>query len=329
MAAGTASLALAAPANITRRKLKWFGINESGAEFGDGIFPGLYNKDYIWYSEDSIDTLIDQGLNMFRINFAMERLTPNSLNGTIDTNYMGNLTSNIEYITSKGAWAMIQPHNYGRFYGDIITDVAGFQQWWTKVAKPFAQNNLVVFDTNNEFHDMDQDLVVQLNQAAINGIRAAGAKTQYITPEGNSWTGAWTWVSSGNADTMGALVDPARNDTEKLIFHMHQYLDSDGSGTHEDCVSPTIFSERLQEATQWLRDNKKRGLIGEYAGGANDVCIQALEDGMKYLDDNNDVWDGAIWWAAGPWWPEDTIYDMEPPNGVAFTKVLPKLLPYA
>lgn len=41
---------------------------------------------------------------------------------------------------------------------------------------------------------MDNTLVAQLNQAAINGIRAAGAKSQYIFVVGNSYTGAWTWV---------------------------------------------------------------------------------------------------------------------------------------
>lgn len=62
------------------------------------------------------------------------------------------------------------------------------------MAGRFATNDKVIFDTNNEYHDMDNTLVGQLNQAAINGIRAAGAKTQYIFAEGNSWTGAWTWV---------------------------------------------------------------------------------------------------------------------------------------
>lgn len=42
---------------------------------------------------------------------------------------------------------------------------------------------------------MDNSLVLRLNQAAIDGIRAAGATSQYILIEGNSWTGAWTWVS--------------------------------------------------------------------------------------------------------------------------------------
>lgn len=89
---------------------------------------------------------------------------------------------------------MIDPHNFGRYYGNVISDTAGFQAWWNTVASRFATNSLVIFDTNNEYHDMDNSLVAQLNQAAINGIRAAGATTQIIFVEGNSYTGAWTWV---------------------------------------------------------------------------------------------------------------------------------------
>lgn len=62
------------------------------------------------------------------------------------------------------------------------------------MAKRYAKNEKVIFDTNNEYHDMDNELVGRLNQAAIDGIRAAGATEQYIFVEGNSWTGAWHWV---------------------------------------------------------------------------------------------------------------------------------------
>lgn len=237
-------------------------------------------------------------MNIFRLNFLMERLTPNTLNSPFSPTYLGNLTQQVNYITSKGAYAMIQPHNYGRFYGNIITDVSGFKKWWQNVAAQYKDNELVVFDTNNEFHDMDQQLVFDLNQAAIDGIRAAGATKQIITPEGNSWSGAWTWVSSGNGASLVNLKDPQN----KLVYQMHQYLDSDGSGTHAECVSSTIFRERLQSATQWLKQNGKQGVIGEFAGGNNQQCINALKDGLSYLGQNSDVWWGAIWWAAGPWW---------------------------
>ncbi|KAF2441569.1 glycoside hydrolase family 5 protein [Karstenula rhodostoma CBS 690.94] len=316
-------LALASSALAQTRKLKWFGINESGAEFGEGTYPGTYGKHYIWYDYNTIDQFIAQGMNMFRLNFGMERLTPNTLTGAFDQYYLGNLTEQVNYITKKGAYAMIQPHNYGRFYSNIITDTAGFKTWWQNLAAKFKDNELVVFDTNNEYHDMDQTLVFNLNQAAIDGVRAAGATKQYITPEGNSWSGAWTWVSSGNGASLVNLEDPQN----KLVYQMHQYLDTDGSGTHAECVSTTIFKERLQAATKWLKDNKKVGVIGEYAGGNNTQCITALQDGLKYLGENSDVWYGALWWAAGPWWA-DYMYNMEPSSGTAWKIVLPKIKSY-
>jgi len=237
----------------------------------------------------------------------------------------------IDYITSKGAFAMLQPHNYGRFNGAIITDVPAFGAWWTKVAAVYKANANVIFDINNEFHDMPQDLVVQLNQAGIDGIRNAGATQQIITPEGNAWTGAWSWVTNkdqatgtSNADTMANLTDPS----DKLVYQMHQYLDTDGSGTSEDCVSSTIGAERLRDATAWLKANGKKGLIGEFAAGDNAQCKTAIRGLLQVLNDNNDVWTGYLWWAAGPWWA-DYMYSMEPGSGVAFEGYADLLMEYA
>ena len=71
-AAALVSTAFAAPSNKetrSNRKLKFFGINESGAEFAETKFPGVYGTDYIWYDTKTIDQFIDQGMNMFRLNF--------------------------------------------------------------------------------------------------------------------------------------------------------------------------------------------------------------------------------------------------------------------
>ena len=53
---------------------------------------------------------------------------------------------------------------------------------------------------------------------------------------------------------------------------MHQYLDSDGSGTSPTCVSSTIGAERLQAATQWLQQNGLKGFLGELGAGSNGTC---------------------------------------------------------
>lgn len=262
-------------------------------------------------------------MNTFRVGFRMERAVPDELTGTINETYFAGLEETVAHITGAGAYAVLDPHNYGRFYGEIITDTAGFGAWWTTIASRFVDNELVIFDTNNEYHDMDNQLVVDLNQAAIDAIRATGATSQYIFVEGNAWTGAWTWVSSGNADFMGALTDPE----DKIIYEMHQYLDEDGSGTSDVCVSATIGAERVQEATQWLRDNGKRGIIGETAGAVNDQCITAVTGELDYLLENSDVWTGWLWWAAGPWW-DDYMFSIEPVTGPVYTGAFDAIEPY-
>ena len=155
---------------------------------------------------------------------------------------------------------------------------------------------------------------IEQNQAAINGIRASGATSQLILVEGTcklallvtlktlltpskAWTGAWTWVSSGNAAAFGTIKDPNNN----VAVQMHQYLDSDGSGTSGTCVSSTIGSERLQAATQWLQQNNLKGFLGEIGAGSNPTCISAVQGALCAMQQSG-VWLGALWWAAGPWW---------------------------
>ncbi|KAK2616634.1 hypothetical protein QQS21_000457 [Conoideocrella luteorostrata] len=321
--------------NLMRRgsaqKLKWLGMSESVAEFGKGKYPGVWGVDFRFPDVNSIGALINEGYNIFRIPFAMERMVYPSMTSSLSTDYLNNLTHIVEFITRQGKHVIIEPHNFGRYninddnaftrswkwmtecfnsHPDVF-DIGAFGTFWRNLASAFHDNEKVIFDTNNEFHDIDQDLVLKLNQAAIDGIRASGATAQFIMVEGNSWSGAWKWASKN--DNLKYLTDPQ----DKIIYQMHQYLDGDGSGSQDVCMTGTIGRERLLSATRWLRDNKKVGVLGEFAGGANPQCKQAIVGLLDHLQENSDVWLGALWWAAGPWW-EGYMFSFEPPNGVAF-----------
>ncbi|KAI5251720.1 glycoside hydrolase [Aureobasidium subglaciale] len=338
LAAGSASAVLSQPltrlgqrAVSTSGKLQFVGINESGPEFGEGNIPGKLGTDYTWPDLSTISTFVGKGMNTFRVNFLMERLVPNQMTGSLDAAYLSNLTETVNGITKLGAYAIIVPHNYGRYNGEIITSAEDFGTFWKTVANVFKTNDKVIFDTNNEFHDMSTSLVADLNQAAIDAIRSTGATSQYVTVEGNAYTGAWTWTTSQgtdgktNGETMGVLTDSVDG---KLIYQMHQYLDSDGSGTSSTCVSQTIGSERLKAATTWLRDNKKIGLVGEFAGAVNSDCEAAVKDLLAFVAENSDVWAGALWWAAGPWW-DDYMFSVEPKDGVAYSTYADLVASYA
>jgi endoglucanase len=123
---------------------------------------------------------------------------------------------------------------------------------------------------------------------------------------------------------MGNLTDTE----DKIIYEMHQYLDSDGSGTSATCVSTTIGAERIADATTWLQENGKKGILGEFAGGANADCLSAVTGMLDALVTANDVWLGALWWGAGPWWG-DYIYGMEPDDGIAYQYYIDTLVKYA
>jgi endoglucanase len=92
---------------------------------------------------------------------------------------------------------------------------------------------------------------------------------------------------------------------------MHQYLDSDGSGTSPTCDSSTIGAERILNENTWLQATNFKGVIGEYAGGANSVCEAAVTDMLDALVAANDVWLGALWWG-------DYMFSMELEAGTAF-----------
>jgi endoglucanase len=119
-------------------------------------------------------------------------------------------------------------------------------------------------------------------------------------------------TTSGNT-ALSVLTDPQ----DKIVYEMHQYLDSDGSGTSTACVSGTIGKERITAATEWLKNNGKKGIIGEFAGGANSQCQSAITGMLSYMAQNKDVWLGALWWGGGPWWG-DYIYGYEPPSSTGY-----------
>ncbi|QRV85151.1 Cellulase (glycosyl hydrolase family 5 protein) [Ceratobasidium sp. AG-Ba] len=309
----------------TRTKFKYFGVNQSCAEFGQSKIPGVLGTDYTWPSKSSVDFFLGKGMNTFRIAFLIERLSPpaKGLTGPFDATYLAGLKDIVKYVTSRGGYAVIDPHNFMIYNGTTITSTADFSKWWKNLASQFKSDSKVIFDIMNEPHDIPASSAFALNQAAVNAIRSAGAKSQLILVEGTSWTGAWTWVSSGNGDAFKAIKDPNNN----IAIEMHQYLDSDGSGTSPTCVSSTIASERLAAATAWLKANKLKGFLGEIGAGSNDACIAAIKGGLCAMQQSG-VWIGALWWAAGPWWG-DYFQSIEAPNGAAVSRILPEaLLPF-
>lgn len=124
-------------------------------------------------------------MNIVRIPFLMERMAQGTMTSALDATYLSGLKTVVSFVTAAGGHAVIDPHNYGRYDGNVMTSTSDFQTFWKNVATEFATDSNVIFDCNNEFHDMPSNAAVAaLNQACIDGVRAAGATTQYVFVEG-------------------------------------------------------------------------------------------------------------------------------------------------
>jgi endoglucanase len=118
----------ASASESTSKSLQWFGVNESGAEFGTAI-PGVLGTDYTWQSTASIEILMNQGMNIFLIPILMERLAPGTMTSPLDTEYLSSLSTVVSFITAAVSHAIIDSHNFGRYDGSIFTSTSDFQTY--------------------------------------------------------------------------------------------------------------------------------------------------------------------------------------------------------
>jgi endoglucanase len=288
------------------------GVNLAGADFGETALPGVFDEDYTYPTHGEVDYFAGKGMNVFRIPFRWERLQQ-SLGAAFDVDEEARLRSIVDYATERGAAVVLDPHNYARYHGALIgqqPSAGDFAEFWARLAALFAANPRVIFGLMNEPYEIRVEAWISAANAAIAAIRAAGATNLILVP-GTNWSGAGSWGSDwgygANADAMQAVVDPG----DRFAFEVHQYFDTDSSGSSAACVSSTTGSERLSGFTDWLRSHGYRGFLGEFGVSNDETCLAALDDALVHLDQNADVWRGWTYWAAGPWWG-DYRFSIEP-----------------
>lgn len=113
----------------------------------------------------------------------------------------------------------------------------------------------------------------------------------------NSYTAASQFISNGSG---AALLNVTNVDgsTTNLLFDVHQYSDSDNSGTSTECVTNNIDSAFSPLAT-WLRSNGRQAFNTESGGGNTASCEQYLCEQIAFINANSDVFAGYLAWAAG------------------------------
>lgn len=294
--------------------MQFLGVNLSGGEYGP-TGSGALGTDYTYPSASEISYYASKGMNVLRVPLQLERLEP-AQGGPLDQAQVADLRQVVSEAAAKGMDVVLDPHNYGNAWGNAIgssaTPDSSFATFWGDMATAFKGDPNVIFGLMNEPNTQSPGDWATADNAAIAAIRTAGATQEILVP-GTDWTGAWTWESSGNAAAINpsTIHDPGNNDA----FEVHQYLDSDGSGTNFSPVTdPNIGVSRLTGITQWAQQNGAKLFLGEFGAPGDQQSLTAMQNMLGYMQQNSSVWQGATYWAGGPWWGSYPM-SIEPQNG--------------
>lgn len=173
----------------------------------------------------------------------------------------------------------------------------------------------------NEPHDLaDLSAWVVTVQAAVDAIRAAGATSQTILLPGNDWTHAASMVSTSGPALL-AVTDSAG--AGKLVFDVHQYLDSDGSGTQSTCTTDNVdlvrraissdivgrswradalacsLSSQMTSLNSWLASVDRQALVTETGVPNNADCITKLNAQLSFVKSSSNIAGFTAWSVRG------------------------------
>lgn len=310
-----ASFTVAAPIISNHKSVQLPGVNISGGEYNTGKVGARLNYDYVYPNNGELDYFASKGMKIIRVGFDGNRIQPTRL-GPLSTTEMASLDAVVSYAQTKGLIVLLDPHNYGylldnsgvsREIGvDPLMPNSYFADFWSKLSAHYVNTSNVYFGLMNEPNAQTAVQWKASAVAAVNAIRATGAK-QKITIPGTAWTGGYSWVSSGNAAAWTGFTD------SNFAFEVHEYLDSDNSGTHSVCATGS-GSTGLVAFTTWARTNGYQGFLGESGWATNAGCMTEGNAIMDYLRANSDVWLGYTYWDAGAWLG-NYMYSIEPLPG--------------
>jgi endoglucanase len=279
------------------------GVNVAGAEFGEDHVPGTRETDYTWPTLAEVDYYAGKGLKILRLPLLFQR--------ALQSADMALLKAIVDRAALKGMYVIIDPHHYARLPalgGVLATDPAIKAQittYWGQLAEALKSKSNIVWGLMNEPNGLSASAWVAIANEWIASIRSTGSEHMILVP-GTLWTGAHSWVSSGNSTAILNIVDSKNN----WAVEVHQYFDSDFSGTNRDAVLGS-GSTTLNAVISWGRTNGIRVFVGEFGAATpeGDVEVEAFLDKM---DANRDVIIGATWWAGGGWWAADYFPLIEP-----------------
>lgn len=322
---------------------------EFGKSIDPVVIPNLSAQDSDSANSDLKETeaFINAGMNTVRVPVSWGYLQLDGAGkGSINLAYYNNYVRPLlQSLTQAKVNTIVDLHAYMRYSkfgeqysgcgenaacpdGTLILDEKAYQSLWGQLATlmqndPDIDKNYLLIDLVNEPVAVPDDKVFTIQASLIKLLRAQKFDG-YILVEGNSWSGlhSWTttqWQGSDNQTYSNASLftranfeKAGINDLSKILINVHQYLDSDYSGTHNDCLQDlTTVGDNgfnLNAFTDYLAENRLKAIVTEFGTGTNQAsCKAPLNEFVRYMQDNSAQgkdygFAGWTLWASGHGW---------------------------
>ena len=296
-----------------------YGITLCGAEFGENNLPGVLNRHYTYPNPSEINYFTSKGAKIIQLPFKWERLQ-RTLGGNLDEAELKLISKFVDDCATRGAMVILVMQNFGRYKIDNQELILGSKELpnyyyydvWKKIAFTFKEyTNIYGFDIMSEPHNMWGFSWATSAQAAIEGIREIN-KTANIIVGGENYSDPSSWPIIN--DALRFLYDPSN----KIIYDAHCYFDKDRSGRYineygADGAYEKIGIDRIKPFLDWLKKNRKQGMIGEFGVPANDSrWLMVMDKFLTYISEQQII---ANYWAAGSWWYNYPL-SIQPAQGI-------------
>jgi endoglucanase len=278
------------------------GINLAGAEFNAKKLPGIFNKDYTYPTSLELSYIAAQRANVIRLPFRWERLQP-EIDKPLNSEELLRLKTAVDSAHAVGLCVILDVHNYAKYYEQTLAGQAllqnAFINFWLLLAKEFNAPEKTIYGLMNEPIYMPQNEWTALAKRTLTALRTSN-NTNFVMIGGGGWNGLHSWfkVKDGisNADAFAGLKDPLN----RTIIEVHQYADSDYSGTTNECLPTSHFDGKFIRIQEWAHANQLKLFLGEFGVATSLNCLETLRGFLQLMAGSD--WKGWTYWAGGRWW---------------------------
>ncbi len=200
---------------------------------------GSYGTNYIYPTEETISYFAGKGMTIIRLPFRWERLQPELGRRSTTTNSSASRTRVVLLIRKHKMAVLLDPHNFGYYEQDAARHAAGDRRAPSPISGHGLPSNSPIrttlfFGLMNEPHDIKATDWLESRQCGDPQHSGGRRRATSFWCRAPHWTGAATWekdvIGGPNGTVMLGVKDPRDN----YAYEVHQYLDSDSSGTHAD-----------------------------------------------------------------------------------------------